>query len=852
MTRTFLQGTHPLTAFGTSFAARVDQRWTRSAQIMRHTDIGAWLETLRQDARYALRSFRQSPLTTAIIVASLALAMGANTAMFSIVNAAMLRALPYTDDGRLMMLWTANTLNSQMTQNTSILNMEEWKSHTRTFADMTAYREADGPLIDPTHATSDAQWIGYGWVTGNFFSLLGRSAAMGRALQQDDFANQRAVAVISHSLWQQRFGAARDVVGKRINVAGVDVDVVGVMPDDFWFPTKAVQLWMPASLNRLWQKSREDRGTRFGAVVGRLARTSTIEEARAELRVVAGQLRREHPQTNEDLDITLVPLQVHVLGTSVPFILALLFGAVSCVLLIACANVAHLLLAHGVARRREIAMRAALGASRRRIARQLLTESLLLSSAGGCLGLIAVTVGMPLMITLAPSDIPRLDEARVDFAVLLFTLALSAITGVLFGLAPAIRMSQANADDLIRATTRSTSGATSPRMRRAFVVGQFALALVLLAGAGLLVRSLLALHAVDSGFGDSGVVTAHLRFHNALSRTQRVALYQEAMGRIRQLPGVRAVGAAATMFWSDDDMRFGLRAIDGHPDQPRDQWEALAWTTIRGDYFQAVAVPLLRGRLFEDTDTREAPLVVVVNETMARRYWPGEDPIGRRIKGFDPRGKNDDWVTVIGVVKDVRSRGLERAPMAQIFEAQSQSLDETENLVVSAATPDFPEVLRRAIRELDRTAVLSDVSTLDQRIREQSAQRRFHTYVLTAFALLALLLAAAGIFGALHYSVVQRTREIGIRIALGAARRTVVGMVFRETVLLAATGVGLGVVVALESTRILSGLLFGVSPQDPRTFAAVSLALTTVALTAACIPAARASRVDPMRALKTD
>jgi len=824
----------------------------RAHEQTRDADVLVWLETIGQDVRYAVRNLRHSPVVTGVIVASLALAIGASTAMFSVVNAALLRALPYADSDRIVMLWTANLLNGSMEQNTSVPNMEDWKARARTFEDMAAYRVSQGPLIDRMQSGFDTEWIRYVTVTDNFFSLLGRSSAAGRVLTREDFSSGERVAVVTHSLWQRRFGGSADVIGKRVGLGGLDVEIVGVMPDGFWFPTKDVQLWMPATLDPAWQRNRDNRGTRFGIVFGRLVRGLTIEHARAELRGVAAQLRRQYPTENADLDVNLVPLHVQVLGRRVPFMLEMLFGAVLCVLLIACANVANLLLGRGVARRREIAVRAALGAGRRRIARQLLTESVLLSCAAGCLGLIAAPWSMGALIALAPPNIPRLDEARIDIPVLLFTLGLSVVTGVLFGLAPAVWMSRGGSEDLTRQTTRNSALGTSARMRGAFVVCQFAVALVLLAGAGLLIRSLLAVQSVDSGFGDLRVVMAHLRFNNALPRERRTGLYQGAMDRIRQLPGVRTVGAIGTMFWDGDGGKFGLRAVDGHADTPRDQWESLTWTTVSGDYFQALGVPLLRGRFFRDTDTRNAPPVVLINETMARRYWPGEDPIGHRIKGFDARGTNDEWVTVIGVVKDVHSRGLDRAPAAQIFEAQSQSLDETENLVVSAATSGLPETLRRAIREFDPTAVLSGVSTLDDRLVEQSAQRRFQTYLLTAFAVLALLLAAAGIFATMHYWVAQRTQEIGIRMALGAERRTVVAMVFRETLVLAVAGVGVGVVGALAATRTIASLLFGLTPHDPATFAAVSLGLTAIAIIACCIPAARAARVDPMLALKIE
>jgi len=824
-------------------------------RVHEHThdaDVLVWLESIGQDVRYAVRTLRGSPVVTGVMVGSLALAIGASTAMFSIVNAALLRSLPYAESDRIVMLWTAHLLNGSTAQNTSVPNMEDWKQNARTFEDMAAYRASDGPLLDPVQPTIETRWVGYAWVSDNFFSLLGRSAVLGRVFRPDDFADGRHAAVIAHSLWQQRYGGVADVIGRRMNVAGVDVEVIGVMADDFWFPNRDVQVWMPAILSSVWQRSRADRGTRFGTVVGRLAPAATLEQARAEMRAVAAQLRRQYRDVNADLDVNLVPLQVHALGKSVPFMLEVLFGAVLCVLLIACANVANLLLARGMARRREMAVRAALGAGRRRIARQLLTESLLLSCAGGCLGLIAVAWSMRALITLAPANLPRLDEARVDSTVLLFTLALSVVTGVLFGLAPAIRTSGGNGENQTHATTRNIAGGGSGNVRRVFVIGQFALALVLLAGAGLLIRSLFAVHSVDSGFGDRSVITAQLRFHNALPRQRRASLYQEATERIQRLPGVRAVGAIGTMFWNGDGGKFGLRAIDGHPDRPREQWEALTWTTICGDYFQALGVPLVKGRYFQDADNRNTAPVVLINETMARRYWRGENPVGRRIKGFDARGANDDWVTVIGVVNDVHSLGLERAPIAQIFEAQSQSLDETENLVVSGTATGIPEALRRTIRELDPTAVLSGVSTLADRLGEQSAERRFQTYLLTAFAALALLLAAAGIFATMHYWVAQRTQEIGIRMALGAERRTVLAMVLRETLVLAVAGVGVGVGSALVVTRTIASLLFGVTPHDPVTLAAVSLGMTAIAMIACCVPAARAARIDPMLALKIE
>lgn len=514
------------------------------------------------------------------------------------------------------------------------------------------------------------------------------------------------------------------------------------------------------------------------------------------------------------------------------------------VLLIACANAANLLLSRGAVRQREIALRTALGAGRGRIVRQLITESILLACLAGILGVTLATWGVRALVALAPHGIARIDEAHVDTRVLAFSLGLSLATGLLFGLAPALRMSQC-VD-----TNRQTRGVESRGMRRTFVVAEISLAVVLLIGAGLLVRSFAAVQSVDPGFAASRVLTATLRFRNTLPRDQRAALYREVTTRINQLPGVSAAGGISTMFYGGDGGKFGLRAVEGKPAESPEQWTAMTWSTISGDYFQTLGVTLLRGRFFNDRDTRSASPVVIINETMAHRYWPGEDPIGKGIKGFDPRGRNDEWVRVIGVVKDMRSRGLERLPMAQIYEAQAQSLDETENLVVR--TDASAELLRSVIRSVDNTAVWTDVTTLDARLREQSAPRRFQTLLLSIFAALALALAGAGIFATMHYSVAQRTQEIGIRMALGARQSQVVRMILREGLLLVSVGLGLGVAGSLALTQSIRSLLFEVGPSDPLTLIVVALLLTASALAACYVPARRVTQVDPMLALRCD
>jgi predicted permease len=807
----------------------------RTLDAAHDEDIYVWIDTIFQDLRYGIRNLISNPGVTLVTLVSLALAIGANTAIFSVVDAVLLRALPYREPNRLALLWQTNVLNGAVA-NPSVPNFEAWKLRAREFDNLAIYREADASFL----VDGEPDWIQYAWVHGDFFQLLGRGALLGRVFRPDsDDAHE---VVLSHRLWRSRFGGSTDVVGRTVNVSGIDFQIVGVMPETFAFPSKETQLWAPAAALPNWQSRREDRRGGFGTVVGRLRSGITLEQARAEMQVINSQLIAEYPQANQGRAISIVPLAAQIHGKTVPFMLGMLFAAVFLVLLIACANTGNLLLARGAVRKREIALRAALGAGKGRIMRQLVTESILLSALAGALGLPIAAWGVRALIALSPAGIARLDEAHVDARVLVFSFALSVATGLLFGLAPALRMSR----DV--STTRQTAGIDSRGMRRAFVIIEVALSVVLLTGAGLLIRSLVAVESVDPGFQTARVLTATLRFRNTLKRDQRAALYREAMTQIGQLSGVSAAGAISTLFFTDDEGKFGLRAVEGRPPESREQWEPMTWSTISGEYFQALGVPLLRGRFFTDRDTTESTPVVIINETMARRYWPDGDPLGKGIKGFDPRGHNDEWVRVIGVVKDMHSRGLERSPIAQIYQTQAQSLDETENLVVH--TNASPTVLRDTIRSIDKTAVWTDVATLEDRLRQQNAPRRFQTLLLGLFASVALALAGAGIFAMLHYSVAQRTRELGIRIAMGASSANIVQMILRESSLLVSVGLGIGLACSLALTRSIRSLLFEVGPGDPATLAAVSLLLAGIALGACYVPARRACRIDPNVALR--
>jgi putative ABC transport system permease protein len=801
----------------------------------RDADVFLWLGTILQDLKYGARNLRSNPSVTAVALLSIALATGTGTAIFSVVNAVLLRKLPYEQPDRIALISTTNALRGAR-MNVSVPNFEDWKKRARTIADLAIFRVVDSSFT----VNGEPDWIDYCWVYGGFFRLLGRDPEVGRVFTDGD---QEHVIVISDRLWRSRFAARPDVLGKTINLTGTDFQIIGVMPTDFNFPTKDIQLWAPApAFDRDWRlRFSQQRDGGFGQVAGRLVPGVTLAQARTEMEFISRQLLVEYPKDNEYRGTSIIPLAVQIHGTTVPLMLTILSGSVLLVLLIACANAANLLLARGAVRAREIALRAALGAGRGRILRQLVTESLLLSILAGLLGLPVAAWGVRALIALAPAGIARVDEAQIDATVLIFSLGLSITTGLLFGLAPSIRISREVRDQ------RQTRGIDSRALRRAFVVSQVGLAVVLLTGAGLLIRSFAAVQAVDPGFSPR-VLSATLRFRNNLPGDRRAALYRDAMVRLNETPGVTAAGAISAMFFIGDDSKFGLRAVEGHPPESREKWAPMNWTTISGNYFQALGVPLLRGRFFNDRDTKDSTPVVIINETMARRYFPGEEPIGKGIKGFDPRGRNDEWVRIVGVVKDMHSAGLEHAPVAQIYQAQAQWPDETENIVVR--TDAHAAVLRNAIKSVDSTAVWMDVSTLGDRLRQQNASRRFETLLLALFAGLALALAGSGIFAMLHYAVTQRRQEIGVRMAIGAREIDIVRMILGEGFLLLGAGAGVGLAGALALTRIIRSLLFEVSPEDPVTLSAVLLVLAGVGLAACYIPSHRATQIDPILALR--
>jgi len=638
-----------------------------------------------------------------------------------------------------------------------------------------------------------------------------------------------------------------------------------VMPATFQFPSRDQVFWAPLTTSRLWNDPELNRIDPHHdrsfyerwQVIGRLKDGISLGQTQTETDAILDQIKHDDPDQFRAPRVVAVPLRVELSGNT-RRALFVLFAAVCLVLLIACSNVANLALARGAGRQREMAIRSALGAHRTRLIAQLFTESLLLALIAAVLGLVLAFFAVEFLISVGPREIPRIEQTGIDAGVLAFTLGLSLFAAILFGIFPALRVSRQGNPELLSRGRSYASDPSSRRGRNLLVITEFALAVMLLTGAGLLVRSYAALSSVDLGFEPQPVLTLRVTMPG-MPEASRSAFYSTMMERLRALPGVQFVGAIDDLFELGPPDKRGLRAIEGRPvDQP-EQWTALNWKQVSGDYFPAMGSTLLKGRLFSESDSQDSPVVVVIDESMARRYWPNEDPIGAHIKGGDQRGHNDEWATIIGVVRDMRRGGMERQPTGHVFTWYRQNLmyGVPESLwpgdVIIRATQDpraLAGSLRALIRSLNDRVVLSPISTLEDQLSDQLAPRRFQTSLLAIFSLLALVLAAIGIYGLLHFSVAQRTHDIGVRMALGASQSDVLRMVLREGSQLAVVGILAGLCGAAVVTRVLQNLLFGVKPSDPLTFAAVAILLGAVALLASFIPAQRATKVDPVVALR--
>ena len=808
--------------------------------------------TLIQDLRYGLRMLAKNPGFTVVAVLTLALGIGANTAMFSVVNAVLLRPLPYQDPGRLAVLWTDNLKQNLHQERTSYPNFEDWRKHSRAFEDM-AFSSAF--TVNLT-GSGEPERVIAGRASANLFPVMGVKAILGRAFASEEEERGERVVLLSYGLWQRHFGSSQDVLGKSLEIDGAPAAIIGVMPATFEIPARNTQLWEPLTMFPNWNTLKRQRNTPSGFVVGRLRPGFTFVQAQSDMDSVGRLLARQYPSLATSLDffgfgVNVMPLETYFTGSQVRIALWLLFGAVVLVLLIACTNVASLLLSRGASRAGELAVRMALGARKTRLVRQLLTESMLLSLASCLLGLLFAAWGDWAFQRLGPQDIFRLHEVGIDKRVLTFSFGLSFVTAILFGLAPALRVSATDPQRALRHPGRGLPDAPGVlRIHYLLVMGEFALAVVLLTGAGLLINSFLRVQGIDPGFRPERVLTARVVQSKSKSEVEWANFYQQALERIRALPGVEAAGAIDNFFLSS----FPAEAIvvEGQPPWPPGSTvEQVTDDGISPDYFRVMGVPLLRGRLFAEQDSAHSPRVAIINATMAGRFWKDRDPVGRGFK-FSFQKLTDPWITVVGVVGDMRRDDLTKAPVSQVFLPLSQHPARGMDLVVRTSSDPLKLAndMRGALRSVDRTAPVFNVTTLANELHEQIAQRRFETSLLGLFGALALVLAAIGIYGLLHYAVAQRTHEIGIRMALGAQQHDVLKLVVGQALAPAVMGVGAGLLGAAGLTRFLSSLLYGIRPTDPLTFIVVCMILLGVALFACYIPARRAATVDPMVALR--
>ena len=809
------------------------------------------MTSILQDLRYGVRVLWNAPGFTLVAILALALGTGANTAIFSVVNAVILRPLPYESPNQLVRVGGENLRTGHRMGSFSPQDFYDWQMRNRVFESIAAY-DGWSPALT---GTGEPERLEAARVSASFFSILRAQPVLGRAfLPGEDQPGNNMVAVLSHALWQRRFGSDPAIINRQITLNGASYTVVGVMPASFETPrfTNAIlaepELWAPFAPNlKDWTRD----GRAVDAAVARLKPGVTLEQAAGEMKRIAAELEQQYPKSNTGQSVSVASLHESLVGKSRTALLVLLC-AVGFVLLIACANVANLLLARAATRQKEIAIRTALGARRRRIVRQLLTESVLLAAVGGGLGLLLALWATDLLVARASDTIPRLSGAGVDAHVLVFTLIVSLLTGIAFGIAPALQASKPDLNEMLKEGGRTSAlGGRGRRVRSLLVVAEVAVSLVLLIGAGLLLRSFLRLQEVKPGFDPEHTLTLEMFLPGIKypEDYQHIAFYEQVLKRTRELPGVEAAGVVSVLPAAENYDRIGF-SVEGEPPPPPGEGPDADRYMISSGYFQALAIPLQSGRQFDERDAADAQPVVIINETLARRYWSNPvDALGKRVRVGD---EGRPWRTVVGIVGDVKQYGLDTPSTMQVYLPHQQSPSQQMTLVVRAGgdPSSLTAAVRNEIWAFDKDQAVYNIRTMEQVLSKSIAQRRFNMLLLGVFAMVALLLATVGIYGVISYSVTQRTHEIGVRMALGAQGSDVLRMVVGQGMLLAVIGVGLGLVAAFALTRVISSLLFNVSATDPVTFAGISILLTAIALVACYIPARRATRVDPMVALR--
>ncbi len=802
------------------------------------------METLWQDLRYAVRILMKNPGFAMVAVLTLALGIGANTAIFSVVHAVLLKSLPYPDPDRLVWFQPASLRTGEPEEGAiSPSDFQDYRERSTLFEHITAF------LQNPVNSTGagPAERVPAATVSYDFFDTLGVKPLYGRTFRpEDEKVAAPQVAVISYGLWQSHFGADPGLVGKAITLDDRSTTVVGILPRGFQFPKEA-ELWRPLPFQN---PSLNVRRLRFVQVVGQLKPGVRLAQAQSEITGICLRLERQYPDSNTDSGAKLLRLQERIVG-NLKATLTMLMAAVGFVLLIACVNIANLLLARAASREKEIAIRTALGAHALRVVRQLLTESVLLAVLGGALGLLLASAGIRALVLLNPENIPRLNEVHLNPTVLGFTVVLSFLTGLTFGIVPALRTARVDLVEALKEGSRGTSAGFSSQMfRRVLVVVEVAVAFVLLIGAGLLMRSFARLQNVKPGFNPAGVLTVqvYLPFKGIQDSSQWAEFFRQLLARIEGLPGVQYAGVVSELPLSGQENETTF-TIEGQPPPAGGTKPYVNQRRVSPDYFKAMGIPLLKGRYFTDLDNQAAPKVIIISESFAHRFFTDQDPVGRRL-AID---FGQAWTgEIVGVVGTIHHTSLAQAPGRELYVPEPQSPFNGLNLVIRAATSPSP--LATAVKEqvwaMDATVPVYQIRTMDQLVSESLAPPRFHTVLMGIFAGVALVLAVAGIYGVMSHSVSRRTHEIGIRMALGAQPRDVLGLVVRQGMAPALVGGGIGLLGSFGLARLLTALLFEVSATDPITFVCVGVLLSLVALVACYVPARRATRVEPMAALR--
>jgi len=797
-----------------------------------------------QDLRYGIRMLLKRPWFTSTVVLTLALGIGANTALFSIINVLLLRPLPLPQPQQIVQVWEVSRQSGNLKFPVALPNMVDWRAQSSSFEHIAAYSYTGLNL------TSDDQpeFIAVLSVTTDYFKVMGVTPAMGRDLRDEDgLPNAPRTAVLSHGFWQRRFAADPQIVGRTIRLNSENCTVIGVMPKGFDFPNSEVAIWAPMRGNL----AAAGRGVHAYEAIARLKPGVTLQQAQTDLNAIASRLEQEYPGTNKDVGIRLVSLQKELVEAEQPRLL-LLFGSLLTVLLITCANVAGLLSARASARQKESAIRSALGAGRRRLVRQMLTESMLMVSLGGGLGVLVAYLGVKALLAIYPTSPATWTEFGIDRAALIFTLVISVLVGLGFGLLPALQFSRTPLNETLKEGNRGTAGRGTERLRSVLVTVQIALALILLTVGGLLIRSMLQLQRVNPGFNPEQLLTMQFALPRAkyAEDEQRARFFEEVLTQVTALPDVKSAAVASQLPFLGEDSAGSFQIVGG-PQLPVGETLDTNRRTVSAGYIQTLGLQLLRGRTFDNRDTAQAPRVVIINEAMARKFWPNDDPLSRYVT-FN----SDTQYQIIGMVSNAKHSSLQEEDEPTAYTSHQQVTSRTMDLAVRAnySFDREPAALINAIRQtvnkIDPEQAIHNIGTMEQKLSQSIAPQRFVALLLSLFATLALIQALIGIYGVMSYAVAQRRQELGIRMALGAHPKDILSLVLRRGMKLTLIGMALGLMGAVASTRLLRDMLFGIKPLDPLTFAVMTLLLICISLVACFLPARRATKVDPMNVLR--